>query len=59
MRRPKFAWVRAKQARIKSKDNGGKKVMAAEFISIWGPGYLCMSDAEFLEARRAGAGRPL
>ena len=39
---------------IRSKGNSGAKIMAAEFIAIWGRGYLRMTDAEFAEARSQG-----
>lgn len=39
---------------IRSKGNSGAKIMSAEFIAIWGRGYLRMTDAEFAEARSQG-----
>ena len=48
------AWVKRKQARLKSKGNSGKKVMAAQFVSIIGNGTPRLTDAEYAEAKEGG-----
>lgn len=48
------AWLQRGKKKIKSKGNSGKKVMVAEYISIWGKGFLCMTDEEYAAARRDG-----
>ena len=49
------AWVKKNAARLKSKGNSGKKVMASEFVSIVGNGRLELSP-EQLEAARQDLG---
>jgi hypothetical protein len=52
------AWVAKGQARLRSKGNSGKKLMAAEFVSIIGNGQPRLTDAEFVAAKAAGYSGP-
>ena len=53
------AWVKKNAARLKSKGNSGKKVMAAEMVTIVGNGRLELSPEQLETARRdLGADHP-
>ena len=43
-------WLKNGLGKIQSKCNSGAKVMAAEFVSIWGTGWCALSNEEFVKA---------